>query len=204
MRQRGAAGTKAQEKKTQDVSPQGVSDSEERSKATPSSSPARIWIKVLSGLVSLACLIYVARSLLFDGESNLQPPSKTTTAKRLPYELAIRPIAKHPVFDADEEKLQAVLEAFDDSWAGYVEDAFGFDEYHPLTKEGSNFSKDGGVGYFIVDVLDMLLLTERRKEYERARDWVRDELRWSDKSAKFSVFEVSCSVYRYRSRGEAL
>lgn len=197
VRQRGAGSSskKQESNKPQSSSKPGSVPWSKRQKGSHEQHPARFWLKALSALLSLVCLAYVTHSLYFNQTKQSEPPFSSSGIRETPKQevlkATVRSLPTRPVFDADEEKLNAVLEAFDDSWAGYVKDAFGFDEYHPLSQEGSNFSKDGGVGYFIVDVLDMLLLTEREEEYQRARDWIRNELKWSDKSGKFSVFEVS-------------
>lgn len=107
----------------------------------------------------------------------------------LPFSIPQRAVPSQPVRTADVEKRNAVHQAFRDSWDSYVADAFGDDEYHPISHHGSNFSTDGGVGYFVVDTLDVLLLMGEKEEYNRARDWVRG-LEWADKDGKFSVFEV--------------
>ncbi|PWN31279.1 seven-hairpin glycosidase [Meira miltonrushii] len=108
----------------------------------------------------------------------------------LPFEIDRKDDPEAIVRDADTERREAVRVAFQDSWLSYVEDAFGSDEYHPISRKGTNFSADGGVGYFIVDIIDMLLITGDQEGYNKARDWVQT-LRWDDKSGKFSVFETT-------------
>lgn len=99
------------------------------------------------------------------------------------------------------------------SYKAYERDAFGFDElspeenahpyrqalhpltlaharsYHPISHRGSNMSPAGPVGYFLIDSLDSLLLVGLEDEYQRARDWVANELDF-DLDDKYHTFEV--------------
>ena len=179
-------------------------------------SSARLLFKVFFGLASLACFVLVALSFLspreaYDVEFLADPlhttsprPSDAATAEEskaptpdgfipdVPFSMPPRPPPTTVVRTADADKQAAIKEAFRDSWHAYVEDAFGADEYHPISRSGTNFSVSGGVGYFIIDTLDVLLLMGEGEEYSRARDWVRT-VDWSSRSGKFSVFEVSCA-----------
>lgn len=75
--------------------------------------------------------------------------------------------------------------------SGLVErDAMGYDEYHPISKRGSNFSKDGGIGYMIIDALDTIQLMGLEEEYQRARRWIADSLSF-DRDANYNLFEES-------------
>ncbi|KAL0566108.1 mannosyl-oligosaccharide alpha-1,2-mannosidase, partial [Marasmius crinis-equi] len=96
---------------------------------------------------------------------------------------------------ADVEKQDAVVNMFKHAWSTYEKHAFGADEYHPLTKRGSNFSVNGGVGYCIVDAIDtMILIGEPLKaEYTRAREWIANDLSF-DRNGSFSTFETTIRV----------
>jgi len=67
--------------------------------------------------------------------------------------------------------------------------AFGDDEFHPISKTGSNLTSSGGVGYTIVDTLDTLILMGLDDELARAQKWVRDKLSF-DRDGDYNVFEV--------------
>ena len=71
----------------------------------------------------------------------------------------------------------------------------GADEYHPLTRNGSNLEDSGGIGYTIVDSMDTLLIMGLEEEYQRARDWVEEKLDF-EQDGKFNTFEV-CMVPAY-------
>ncbi|KAI5481705.1 mannosyl-oligosaccharide alpha-1,2-mannosidase, glycoside hydrolase family 47 protein [Pseudohyphozyma bogoriensis] len=92
----------------------------------------------------------------------------------------------------DAERRNAVLEAFKHSYGAYERDAFGFDDYHPISHTGSNMSPAGPVGYFIVDSLDSLLVMGLKDEYERARAWVKDLS--FDLDDKYHNFEITIRV----------
>lgn len=169
----------------------------------------RIYTKALLGLISFACFALALLPLLQKGKQGVIDFSEDVITSSLPSPLARKAKAggiasyrspipfqlqgQHPsskvVRTAEIKKQAAVKEAFLDSWNAYVEDAFGSDEYHPISQTGSNFSIDGGVGYFVVDTIDVLLIMGEEAEYRRARDWVR-QVEWSSRGGKFSVFEV--------------
>jgi hypothetical protein len=186
------------------------------SRRTDVRSSGRYYLRALLGLLSLACFLLAALPYFQTGGQDIftapEPVKSTPDAETyqtkprspkaspraqesvLPFELLARSPPSTIVRSADVSKLSAVKEAFQDSWNAYVEDAFGADEYHPISRSGSNFSVDGGVGYFIIDILDVLLIMGEEKEFERATKWVR-QIDWSSKSGKFSVFEVSISQH---------
>lgn len=66
------------------------------------------------------------------------------------------------------------------------------DNYHPIGMHGHNHSPAGPIGYFVVDVLDSLILMGLDDEFKRAREWVK-ELSF-DLDDKFHTFEVSVNV----------
>ncbi|KAK1224643.1 mannosyl-oligosaccharide alpha-1,2-mannosidase [Marasmius sp. AFHP31] len=100
-----------------------------------------------------------------------------------------------PLLKADFEKQEAVVNAFKYAWKAYESHAFGSDEYHSVSHRGTNFSSDGGVGYTIVDALDTMYLmgTPLRSEYERAKEWVANELSF-DRRGTFITFETTIRV----------
>ncbi|KAK4687507.1 hypothetical protein P7C73_g2619, partial [Tremellales sp. Uapishka_1] len=95
--------------------------------------------------------------------------------------------------EADVKKRETIKEAFEWSWNAYEKYGFGADEFHPLSQTGSNLTSAGGIGYTIVDSLDSLLIMDLMPEYERARDWCRDELDF-DRDAEFNTFETTIRI----------
>ncbi|KAJ9100530.1 hypothetical protein QFC21_003573 [Naganishia friedmannii] len=94
---------------------------------------------------------------------------------------------------ADIRKRNTVKAAFDHSWQAYEQHAWGCDEFHPISKEGSNLTEAGGIGYAIIDSLDSLLLMGFDKEYERARDWISNDLSF-EADASFNSFETTIRI----------
>lgn len=114
----------------------------------------------------------------------------------VPFELPpIRNFPKHPVQEVDSEKLNAVTEAFEKSWSAYRRNAWGKDEYHPLSKSGSNLllRDDSPIGYTIVDALDSLIIMGLNDQYIEARNWIRDVLSW-DIDGRLNVFETTIRI----------
>ncbi|KAF9273115.1 mannosyl-oligosaccharide alpha-1,2-mannosidase [Mortierella alpina] len=91
-----------------------------------------------------------------------------------------------------EERKNSVKAAFLHSWNAYKRDAWGTDEYHPITRRGSNITPKGQ-GFTIVDSLDTILLMGLKEEFEEARAWVRDELDF-DQDGEVNLFETTIRI----------
>lgn len=91
-----------------------------------------------------------------------------------------------------ESRKNRVKEAFQDSWSAYRRDAWGKDEYHPISKRGSNMIRNGQ-GFTIVDSLDTILLMGLDIEFQEAKAWVRDELNF-DQDGEVNLFETTIRV----------
>jgi mannosyl-oligosaccharide alpha-1,2-mannosidase len=91
-----------------------------------------------------------------------------------------------------EERKNRVKTAFLHSWNAYKRDAWGKDEYHPITKYGSNMIRKGQ-GFTIVDSLDTILLMGLEEEFKEAKDWVRNELDF-DQDGEVNLFETTIRV----------
>ncbi|KAG0028529.1 hypothetical protein BGZ81_004645 [Podila clonocystis] len=93
-----------------------------------------------------------------------------------------------------EERKEKVKEAFQHSWTAYKRDAWGKDEYHPISQKGSNMLQNGeGFGFTIVDSLDTILLMGLEDEFQEARAWVVDHLNF-DQDAEVNLFETTIRV----------
>ena len=68
-------------------------------------------------------------------------------------------------------------------------DAMGDDEYHPISKSGSNLT-GSGVGYAIIDAIDTMQIMGLEEEYTRAREWISSKLSF-ESDGNFNTFEVS-------------
>lgn len=69
-----------------------------------------------------------------------------------------------------------VVEAMRWAWnEGYEKYAFGQDLLRPLSKRGDKWN-DYGIGLSILDTMDTLYLMKMDAEFERARQWCKEEL----------------------------
>ncbi|KAI1311608.1 mannosyl-oligosaccharide alpha-1,2-mannosidase [Mortierella claussenii] len=100
-----------------------------------------------------------------------------------------RPKVNPPLWEARKIK---VKEAFLHAWNAYKRDAWGKDEYHPISNYGSNMVRKGQ-GFTIVDSLDTILLMGLEAEFQEAKDWVRDELDF-DQDGEVNLFETTIRV----------
>ncbi|KAJ1805929.1 mannosyl-oligosaccharide alpha-1,2-mannosidase, partial [Coemansia sp. RSA 2598] len=78
------------------------------------------------------------------------------------------------------------------AWRAYRRDAFGSDEYHPVSRHGSNLTSQG-IGYFIADVLDTMLLMGLQNEYQQGRDYLVRHLT-VEQEGSVSLFETTIRV----------
>ncbi|KAI0789489.1 glycoside hydrolase [Abortiporus biennis] len=97
------------------------------------------------------------------------------------------------VLGADIAKRDAVVEAFKHAWLAYERDAMGADEYHPISREGTNLTEAGGIGYTVVDSIDTMLIMGLEDEYKRARSWIENSLTF-ERDGNFNTFETTIRV----------
>ncbi|KAF9366353.1 mannosyl-oligosaccharide alpha-1,2-mannosidase [Mortierella sp. NVP85] len=90
------------------------------------------------------------------------------------------------------ERKDKVKAAFKYAWDAYRRDAWGKDEYHPVSKRGTNMINNGQ-GFTIVDSLDTILLMGLKDEFEEAKAWVRDELNFHQ-DGEVNLFETTIRV----------
>jgi len=69
----------------------------------------------------------------------------------------------------------------------------GDDEYHPISRTGSNLTKAGGIGYTVIDSIDTMLLMGLRNEHARALHWVTNKMSL-DRDDEFNTFEMTIRV----------
>ncbi|KAI9286202.1 glycoside hydrolase [Umbelopsis sp. AD052] len=99
------------------------------------------------------------------------------------------------LYDADPKwatRQEQVRQAFKHAWKGYATDAFGMDEYQPLSHKGHDWSP-GGIGLMIIDSLDTIMLMNLEEEYTQARDWIENRLSF-DKNQDVNLFETTIRV----------
>ena len=91
----------------------------------------------------------------------------------------------------ENEQSQRVIKAFRHCWEGYKASAFGYDEFHPLSKSGSNWFS---LGLTIVDALDTAYLMGQMDIFKEARDWVAKDLKFDWQEGESNVFEITIRV----------
>ncbi|KAF7544765.1 hypothetical protein G7Z17_g9710 [Cylindrodendrum hubeiense] len=88
-----------------------------------------------------------------------------------------------------DKRRDHVVEAFELSWDSYKRYAWGYDEYHPISKKGSNMSPKG-LGWIIVDALDTMMLMNLTSRVQDAREWISKELTW-EQDQDVNTFETT-------------
>ena len=94
---------------------------------------------------------------------------------------------------SDEEWQGKIKNMMKHAWVNYERYAWGRDELRPLSKTGRNWLESQTIGATIVDSLDTLWIMGMMSEYEKARDYVLNELTF-DIDAFTSVFETNIRV----------
>lgn len=87
------------------------------------------------------------------------------------------------------ERRERVKEAFTMSWDAYRQYAWGFDEFHPISKKGSQMAPKG-MGWIIVDALDTMILMNLTSELSQAREWLTNSLTY-DQDQDVNTFEIT-------------
>jgi mannosyl-oligosaccharide alpha-1,2-mannosidase len=130
----------------------------------------------------------------FEEEANLDQnkPILETKPSNLLFTQYPPPASLTPQDEQTASRQKQIVQAFRHAWKGYSTDAFGKDEYQPLTHSGHNWAP-GGVGLMIVDSLDTLMLMNLTEEYNQAREWIATELDFN-KEQNVNVFETTIRV----------
>ncbi|KAJ2397249.1 mannosyl-oligosaccharide alpha-1,2-mannosidase, partial [Coemansia sp. RSA 2559] len=89
------------------------------------------------------------------------------------------------------ERRKRIVAATKSVWEAYRRDAFGYDEYHPMSHSGTNHTRQG-VGYFVADVLDTLWLMGLKREYAEGRNFL-SRISY-DQPGSVSLFETTIRV----------
>ncbi|KAI0012892.1 glycoside hydrolase family 47 protein [Xylariaceae sp. FL0662B] len=82
-----------------------------------------------------------------------------------------------------------VVEAFTLSWDAYERYAWGYDEFHPVSKKGQQMTPKG-MGWIIVDALDTMILMNLTSRVTHAREWISSSLTY-DQDQDVSTFETT-------------
>jgi endoplasmic reticulum Man9GlcNAc2 1,2-alpha-mannosidase len=89
-----------------------------------------------------------------------------------------------------KERRERVKEAFKVSWAAYEKYAWGYDEFHPISKNGRQMV-DNGMGWIIVDALDTMMLMNLTSELKHAREWMTSRLNYDIDHDHVNTFETT-------------
>ncbi|CAG8129739.1 unnamed protein product [Penicillium salamii] len=87
------------------------------------------------------------------------------------------------------ERREKVRDAFIVSWEGYEQNAWGYDQYRPVSNVNQE-STSGGLGWMIVDSLDTLMIMNLTSKVHRARQWISTSLQY-DQDREVNTFETS-------------
>ncbi|KAG0650923.1 Man(9)-alpha-mannosidase [Hyphodiscus hymeniophilus] len=132
--------------------------------------------------VVISCVMIVSYLLgLFGGD--------TTTTKKAKdsWTWLQRPESSSKVDWLDRR--EHVKEAFILSWDAYDRYAWGYDEFHPISKHGKQMTPHG-MGWIIVDALDTLMLMNLTTRLTHARQWMSESLNY-DQDQEVNTFETT-------------
>jgi endoplasmic reticulum Man9GlcNAc2 1,2-alpha-mannosidase len=84
---------------------------------------------------------------------------------------------------------QRVVEAFTLSFDAYSRYAWGYDEFHPISRKGKQMTPKG-MGWIIIDSLDTMILMNLTSRVSHAREWISNSLTY-DQDKDVSMFETT-------------
>ncbi|RDW63947.1 alpha-1,2-Mannosidase-3 [Coleophoma crateriformis] len=87
------------------------------------------------------------------------------------------------------DRRDQVKEAFVLSWDSYERYAWGYDEFHPISKKGKQMTPKG-MGWIIVDALDTLMLMNLTSRLTHAREWLSTKLDY-EQDQEVNTFETT-------------
>ncbi|KAK6362723.1 mannosyl-oligosaccharide alpha-1,2-mannosidase [Orbilia blumenaviensis] len=87
------------------------------------------------------------------------------------------------------ERRERVKDAFMLSWDAYRTYAWGFDEFHPISRKGRQMAEKG-LGWIIIDALDTMMIMGLTKPLAQAREWVQTTLTY-DQDQEVNTFETT-------------
>ncbi|KAM3066857.1 mannosyl-oligosaccharide alpha-1,2-mannosidase [Clarireedia jacksonii] len=87
------------------------------------------------------------------------------------------------------DRRERVKEAFTLSWDAYERYAWGYDEFHPVSKHGKQMTPKG-MGWIIVDALDTMILMNLTSRLHHARQWLTTSLDY-DQDQEVNTFETT-------------
>lgn len=82
-----------------------------------------------------------------------------------------------------------VKQVFLESWESYEHNAWGKDIYNPISGSGKNIGSRP-LGWMIVDLLDTLWIMDLKDEFEKAKNWVKSDLKYNQ-NFDVSTFETT-------------
>ncbi|KAL5615164.1 hypothetical protein BROUX41_005221 [Berkeleyomyces rouxiae] len=88
-----------------------------------------------------------------------------------------------------DKRRSEVVKAFELSWDSYAQNAWGFDEYHPISKTAKKMAPKG-MGWIIIDAIDTMILMGLSSRVDQAREWLQGTLTW-DQDQDVNVFETT-------------
>lgn len=93
----------------------------------------------------------------------------------------------------DAQRLAQTKQALYHSWKGYKANAFGKDEFLPISNTAKNWGNGDGIGVTMIDALDTLLLAGFHKEAAEVMDYIEQRISYNQ-DIKVSVFETTIRV----------
>ena len=123
-------------------------------------------------------------SNLNDGPSQVRSDDSLYVRSSMP----VGPALKMP----HTERQRVIVDAIKHAWSSYKKYAWGEDDLLPLSKSSSSF--DYGMAMTMIDSLDTLWLAGLQEEFNEARNWIAENLRFDTNTHKVIVFEVNIRV----------
>ncbi|KAM0564223.1 hypothetical protein ACHAPJ_000433 [Fusarium lateritium] len=133
----------------------------------------------------LGIIALIVLTLIYWTGSSSKPSTKRTVTTDWSY-VGLSKNDKKVDWDHRRDR---VVEAFELSWDAYKRYAWGYDEYHPISKTGE-YMAPKGLGWIIIDALDTMILMNLTSRVQDAREWISESLIW-DQDQDVNTFETT-------------
>ncbi|CAI7633309.1 unnamed protein product [Penicillium bialowiezense] len=148
--------------------------------------PRRRWRPFFYILVGCSLVFLLYYNFYLSAWSGLQSNDKGEELWKWAQTLEDEKVSESSDWTARREK---VRDAFIVSWEGYEQNAWGYDQYRPVSNVNQE-SMSGGLGWMIVDSLDTLMIMNLTSKVHRARQWISTSLQY-DQDREVNLFETS-------------
>lgn len=146
----------------------------------------------IAAVLMILWLLLLAMHAPLHRSERLLSERRPTSSSAIPGGFKSKFFERGKANEKTNDRKEMVLEAIRHSWMAYESNAFGSDEFNPISRRGTNWDKGPGIGVFLIDALDTLHLASMDDAVERCVQWIDKQSFAVDISV--SLFETTIRV----------